>query len=102
MDGRHFPMEMHLVHKSPENKLAVMAFFFQVTIDISPGQSLLQVSISERNAFMDPIMDALLQVRHRGDRMTLGEAEESAGHSVEPFDLLGMIKNVVIGGWKSG
>ena len=51
---------------------------------------------------MDPIMDALLQVRHRGDRMSLGEAEESAGHSVEPFDLLGMIKNVVIGGWKSG
>ena len=95
-------MEMHLVHKSPENKLAVMAFFFQVTLDISPGQSLLQVSISERNAFMDPIMDALLQVRHRGDRMSLGEAEESAGHSVEPFDLLGMIKNVVIGGWKSG
>ena len=95
-------MEMHLVHKSPENKLAVMAFFFQVTIDVSPGQRLLQVSISERNAFMDPIMDALLQVRHRGDRMSLGEAEESAGHSVEPFDLLGMIKNVVIGGWKSG
>ena len=95
-------MEMHLVHKSPEDKLAVMAFFFQVTLDISPGQSLLQVSISERNAFMDPIMDALLQVRHRGDRMSLGEAEESAGHSVEPFDLLGMIKNVVIGGWKSG
>ena len=95
-------MEMHLVHKSPENKLAVMAFFFQVTLDISPGQNFLQVSISERNAFMDPIMDALLQVRHRGDRMSLGEAEESAGHSVEPFDLLGMIKNVVIGGWKSG
>ena len=95
-------MEMHLVHKSPENKLAVMAFFFQVTIDVSPGQNFLQVSISERNAFMDPIMDALLQVRHRGDRMSLGEAEESAGHSVEPFDLLGMIKNVVIGGWKSG
>ena len=95
-------MEMHLVHKSPEDKLAVMAFFFQVTLDISAGQSLLQVSISERNAFMDPIMDALLQVRHRGDRMSLGEAEESAGHSVEPFDLLGMIKNVVIGGWKSG
>ena len=102
MDGRHFPMEMHLVHKSPEDKLAVMAFFFQVTLDISPGQNFLQVSISERNAFMDPIMDALLQVRHRGDRMSLGEAEESAGHSVEPFDLLGMIKNVVIGGWKSG
>ena len=102
MDGRHFPMEMHLVHKSPDNKLAVMAFFFQVTIDVSPGQNFLQVSISERNAFMDPIMDALLQVRHRGDRMSLGEAEESAGHSVEPFDLLGMIKNVVIGGWKSG
>ena len=102
MDGRHFPMEMHLVHKSPDNKLAVMAFFFQVTLDISPGQNFLQVSISERNAFMDPIMDALLQVRHRGDRMSLGEAEESAGHSVEPFDLLGMIKNVVIGGWKSG
>ena len=102
MNGRHFPMEMHLVHKSPENKLAVMAFFFQVTIDVSPGQNFLQVSISERNAFMDPIMDALLQVRHRGDRMSLGEAEESAGHSVEPFDLLGMIKNVVIGGWKSG
>ena len=95
-------MEMHLVHKSPEDKLAVMAFFFQVTIDVSPGQNFLQVSISERNAFMDPIMDALLQVRHRGDRMSLGEAEESAGHSVEPFDLLGMIKNVVIGGWKSG
>ena len=95
-------MEMHLVHKSPEDKLAVMAFFFQVTLDISPGQNSLQVSISERNAFMDPIMDALLQVRHRGDRMSLGEAEESAGHSVEPFDLLGMIKNVVIGGWKSG
>ena len=95
-------MEMHLVHKSPENKLAVMAFFFQVTLDISPGQNFLQVSISERNAFMDPIMDALLQVRHRGDRMSLGEAEESAGHSVEPFDLLGMIKNIVIGGWKSG
>ena len=95
-------MEMHLVHKSPDNKLAVMAFFFQVTLDISPGQNFLQVSISERNAFMDPIMDALLQVRHRGDRMSLGEAEESAGHSVEPFDLLGMIKNVVIGGWKSG
>ena len=95
-------MEMHLVHKSPENKLAVMAFFFQVTLDISPGQNFFQVSISKRNAFMDPIMDALLQVRHRGDRMSLGEAEESAGHSVEPFDLLGMIKNVVIGGWKSG
>ena len=95
-------MEMHLVHKSPEDKLAVMAFFFQVTLDISPGQNFLQVSISERNAFMDPIMDALLQVRHRGDRMSLGEAEESAGHSVEPFDLLGMIKNVVIGGWKLG
>ena len=95
-------MEMHLVHKSPEDKLAVMAFFFQVTLDISPGQNFFQVSISERNAFMDPIMDALLQVRHRGDRMSLGEAEESAGHSVEPFDLLGMIKNVVIGGWKSG
>ena len=94
-------MEMHLVHKSPDNKLAVMAFFFQVTLDISPGQNFHQVSISERNAFMDPIMDALLQVRHRGDRMSLGEAEESAGHSVEPFDLLGMIKNIVIGGWKS-
>ena len=102
MDGRHFPMEMHLVHKSPDNKLAVMAFFFQVTLDISPRQNFLQVSISERNAFMDPIMDALLQVRHRGDRMSLGEAEESAGHSVEPFDLLGMIKDIVIGGWKSG
>ena len=95
-------MEMHLVHKSPDNKLAVMAFFFQVTLAISPGQNFLQVSISERNAFMDPIMDALLQVRHRGDRMSLGEAEESAGHSVEPFDLLGMIKNIVIGGWESG
>ena len=96
-------MEMHLVHKSPENKLAVMAFFFQVSPLMShqAGQNFLQVSISERNAFMDPIMDALLQVRHRGDRMSLGEAEESAGHSVEPFDLLGMIKNIVIGGWKS-
>jgi len=90
VDGRHFPMEMHLVHQSAEKRFAVMAFFFQVHC--------------KWNSHMDPIMDVLKKVKdgEHKSHMSLKSAMVAAGHSEKPFDLVGLVKDTVTKGWSLG
>jgi len=50
VDYNSFPLEMHLVHRSPDHKLAVLAFLFHVS--------------DEDNLAMNPILSSLPDVTH--------------------------------------
>ena len=63
-----------------------------------------QVEENCKNLFMEPIMDVLKKVRDGGQHphMSLRNAEMAAGHSEEPFDLVGLVKDSISKGRRLG